>query len=361
MAKKGTSFLKPSAIKSLKKHGKKEQKLDLGGGSGFPAGIDYGKATVTSMKIGTYENGNAKGEQYFMVRGVCTAPKTCEAFSKKFEDGDVVETDLGTVDCVGLSDTIIMEPLHDTPTRKRKTEDEHMLFMVQVLQAFGISTDDLEGDEEEMNELFEAVVESGLGVKFRTWMGDPNEQYPNARVNVQFNGVDETEEDSSDDDDDDDDVDDDTDEDDSDDDEDPPEEDDDAEDDSEESSDDGDDLDSLQKKADDEDTDAQDKLAALAEAAGISDHEDDDKYPDWGTLVKAIRAADSDDDDEKEDLTPVKGSIYTFKPPKAKKAIEVSVTKLLKRAKTVDLKAVKGDRTYTKVPWSKLMDDGVPF
>jgi len=366
---------------SLNKQKKKKQTFTPGGG-GFPNGIEFGVAKISSMKIDVYGRGDNKGKPYFMMRGVCTSPKTIKL------DGD-------TVDVAGIQDTLVMEPLFDTPTRARKTEAEHIAYLLWILQEMGVDTDDMDDDSLEDGSLFKAILEDKPHAKFRTWKGEATKDFPDPRVNVQFGGIknDVVSEEGDDDDvvdETDDEVPDETE---------PdvvdeageeeeeakpapkkprrkkkkvakaepepePEEDEDEDEDEDEGD---EDLEELAKAADanDEDEESAAKIMEAATKAGVSE-EDAESAANWVAVVELIKEASGGDDeeeptveeeeDEDEEISPAKGETYFYKPPRFKKAVEIEITKVLARAKKVSGKTSKGN-TYDNVPFDKLSND----
>ena len=325
---------------------KKEKKEFTTGGSGFPNGIDFGKAKVNMIKAAKYETGINKGKPYYMVRGVCVSPKSIA------NKGEVIDTE-------GLSDTIVMEPLFETPTRSRKTLKDHVDYMNWTLMEMGVDLDEV--DENDYENLFQALLETGPVVKFRTWQSKPTEEYPNPRVNVQFTGgssINNNEDNG-------DDIVDNTDDSDS-------EEEIDIAPHSNQDDDkekvtatfDGD-LDSLASDADEEDEDAQVYLEDLAKKSGLPSKaiEDAQSWRDLAELIKNSLEKEKERADrilqqeEKDEIDPQKGEVYSYKPPRGKKALECEVLKVNKRSKKVDLKHSAGDLEdilYENVSWEKL-------
>lgn len=321
-----------SLAKKFEKNKGKEIKLEHSGG-GFPDGIENGVAKVTSIKIGEYSKGNDKGKPFFLVRGVAVLPKA-------LPDGTPV---------AGCQDNVIMFPLFDKKAQGRETEDEHLEYMLGLLQEFGIDTSDLDWASIEDGSLFGAIVQTGLYVRYRTWTGEPTKQFPNPRKQVSYGGalLDFEPEDSEEDelvDNTDDDYE-------------PPadeeeitEEEEAAE---EETTEEGeDDLEALAELADsgentDEVVEAQTRLKELADAAGI----DADEIEDWAGVAAALQEAEGSEEEEAE---PSKGEVWKFKPPGAKNLVEVEVTAVFAGKKTCNLKNLDNQKTYKGVTWDKL-------
>ena len=88
-----------------------------------------------------------------------------------------------------------MEPLCDTPGRRRESEEEHIEYVLAVLQQFGVDTSEIEPDELEEEDFFSELIADGVYLRYRTWKGKPTDQFPNPRVNIEFLGACEYEED----------------------------------------------------------------------------------------------------------------------------------------------------------------------
>ena len=63
-----------------------------------------------------------------------------------------------------------------------------------------------------------------------------------------------------------------------------------------------------------------------------------------------------DEEPEGGDITPSKGEVYGYKPPKSKKTIDCEVTQVLKQSKLCTLKSLDDDTVYNKVKWSELSE-----
>lgn len=149
-----------------------ETKFDSGGG--LPAGIENGIARLVSCKFGVYENGDTKGEFFFSATGIVLTPDD--------HDGTPVR---------GLRTTIGPEPMCSTPTRSRKTIDEHMDWVLNVFRQFGVDTNEIGADELEATAA--ALQETAPCFRFRTWKGKPATEgkYKDMEPRVQhvWNGV----------------------------------------------------------------------------------------------------------------------------------------------------------------------------
>jgi hypothetical protein len=184
-------------------------------------------------------------------------------------------------------------------------------------------------------------------MRFRTWQGEPTEQWPNPRVNHQWGGactytpdddggdavVDDTEEDEGDD-----------------------EADTPAPVEEETNT---IDLDALAAASDEGDEEAQSQLADAAFEAGV-DEEDVSNAENWtavAELVKAVGQDDTEEDTEEEgdaDWQPDKGEVYSYKPPKARKTVDCEVTAVFSGKETCNLKNLDDGKVYKAVSWNKL-------
>jgi len=148
---------KTSFAQSLKNH--RSDKTETPNNNGeLPAGIEGGVAELTGCKIGEFKQGQFEGEQYFSATGTVISPQT--------HDGMHVQ---------GMM-TRIMITLCDTPNRKRKTSDENVAWMLNELRLLGGDecTEHVE-NEEDLEQLLEALISSGIKFRFRTWSGASQE------------------------------------------------------------------------------------------------------------------------------------------------------------------------------------------
>ena len=341
----------------------------------LPAGIEGGIAKLVDCKISKYEKGDQKGELFFYAAGIIVSP--VEHNSQRVE---------------GLR-TSIMEPLCETPTRSRKTFDDHLDWMLNQLRMLTLDTGELDFDN--LEDALDVLKDAGVHFRFRTWQGEPTDQYPNPRVNHQWNGqIDYAETD------DDDGVVDGTSEE-------PPVE--------QTQSADPDDLDALAVAADEGDDDA---VSTLTEKATLLDITQDqlDETPSWADVVELIENAeksekgaeeafptftelgtladDNDDEEAKTSLTnaaearqldpdeypswlelaeeletapvvklekanqPDKGDVWYYKPPGKRKLVECEVTAIFEKSEACNLKNLDDGSSYKSVKWSDLSVEG---
>lgn len=145
----------------------KDTEATYSGGGDCPAGIDNGVAKLVEFKFSQYKDGEMKGEYFMYAAGIVVAPDVHNGMPIK-----------------GLR-TSIMEPLCDTPNRKRATAEDHVLWVQNEMKKLGVtpeSVDDLET-------CAEALKEAAPYFRFRTWKGEATKEYPNPRVNHDWNGT----------------------------------------------------------------------------------------------------------------------------------------------------------------------------
>lgn len=366
----------------LKKRGKDKTVYDTS--AGLPPGIKNGIASLAEGAIGKYKSGVNKGKLYLRLAGTVLSPSSV-TFSPKFWDpeegktGGVVTGKPETVQVKGLRTQIMLALCATGKGDKAKTEEDNVAKALNELRKIGGEdcTEDL-SSEQDLVDLIESLVEDGVNFKFNTSASTPNEAYPDATVWENWNGskgVDQELE--GDEDEDDDELEDETDDDDDETEEDDGEEDDDGEgDDDEPEEDDGDgededeeapfgdsdELEELADKAEEDDEEAQEALVEKATEAGVDEGVINDEDTTWHQLANSIREIESseeeDDDDEEEEeeeLVPEKGEVYSFRPPRAKKDVEVEVVSVVKSKKICKLKTDAG-KIYSNIPWSKLKE-----
>lgn len=333
---------------SVKKHAGDETRT---GNVNLPGGIK-GVAKLKTAYFEVYKSGDYQGEYYFRASGTILSPE--KVFDTKLKKDVKVK---------GLS-TQIMIPCCDTKTRagKETTQEQHIDRIMNEMRKLGASTDAVE-DGGDLETLAEAIAEAKPEFKFNTSWRNPDDEDDDGiweNWNGEVASSDEEDDDEVEEDDDDEEED----EDDSDSDE--EEEEDESEDDEEDESSEGVDIKALRKAgkiADDEDEgeeEAQAQIKEAAEAVGVSldDIEEADSWDDAVTLIEEASKSRSDDDEEddedEEDSEPEKGDVYNFKPPKKKKEIEVEVTRVNLKAKTVNARSVADGTLHKSIPWDAL-------
>lgn len=308
--------------KAVANHAKDETKYGEGGS--LPPGIENGVAKLVDCRFSQYEKGANKGQPFFLAVGVVQSPET--------HDG---------VRIVGRR-TMIMEPLCETPSRSRKTIDDHVAWVMNEMRKLGAPTEDI-GDASELEELAKTLKMAQPSFRFRTWIGEKTEQFPNPRVNEVWEGatehedepegavedesVDETEEETVE-----------------------PEEE--A---AEEES--GDDLDALASAADEGDAAAGTRLTELAMEAGLTKKQIDGAKS-WAALVEQMGEGDSEPAAKAAPSSAkiAKGDIYFYRPKGAKKAVEVEVTAVNAKSSTADVVSLDDKKAYKGVAFNDLKD-----
>ena len=132
----------------------------------LPAGIVNGIAQLTDAKIGQYQSGVFKDEYYFQAKARVMEPAE--------HNGAPVRGAL----------TMIMEPLCDTPNKKRKTLEEHYKFVVDTIKSLSVDIKDT--SIHDLDTIIEAVKEAKPYFRFSTWIGKPTAQQPNPQVQSQW-------------------------------------------------------------------------------------------------------------------------------------------------------------------------------
>lgn len=151
-------------------HAVKDNETEFSKFGDLPAGIENGIAKLDSVKFDQFKNGDLKNEWYFMAQAVVVLPKEV--------NGIPVEN---------LQTRIGPEPLCDTPSRSRKTTQEHVDWIYNELRKLGVDTKDLELADLEAT--CEALSEAAPYIRFRTWASKPNKDYPDPKTNHSWNGT----------------------------------------------------------------------------------------------------------------------------------------------------------------------------
>lgn len=142
------------------------------GNAKLPEGIENGVAQLVDAKLGVFKEGKNKGKLFFMAAGVVLKPTSV--------DGVQIE---------GMRTQIGPEPLADTPeaTGKRKTFNDHYAWIINELAKLGVDKGSMGFDD--LESTVQALKEASPFFKFRTWKGKPTKDYPDPRVNEEWNGA----------------------------------------------------------------------------------------------------------------------------------------------------------------------------
>lgn len=314
----------------------KGDETSFGSGGDLPAGIEGGIAQLVDCRFSQYKTGDNKGEFFFLAAGIVISPTE--------HDGIPIQ---------GLR-AQIMEPICDVPNsdRKRKTVDDQVEWILNELRKLGADT--AEATEDDLETLAAALKEDEPYFRLRTWKGDPTEQYPNPRVNIEFRGScdyvpdeegntvsDATGKEPSD-----------------------------AEEVEPEDTE-ANELslaelgalaDAEEEKGDDENNDARVELEEKAKEVGVVSAD----FDTWAEVAEAMEAqpeesnegdaSQEESEEEEDDWAPEKEEIYNYKPPRMRKLVVCEVTSVNESKQTVTLKGCDSKKFYKDVPWDKLED-----
>lgn len=311
----------------------KTDSTDFGSGS-LPAGIEGGIAQLVECDFRVYDNGDLKGKDYFYCKAVVITP---ESFKGVRTAGKPF---------------FMREPLCDTPTRSRKDIDAHLAHVLNEMRKLGCTTGEIQLDDLETTAA--ALAKASPYFNFRTWKGEATKEFPNPLVNVVWEGAceyapqegagnvvqDNTVDTTS------------------------PSNEPDAET-GDAGEDDG--IDALVEVADGEAgeaaTQAQTELANKAKEAGVTEDAVGNAQ-NWAEVGEMIRAGGGSADTstepttESQELVPEKGNVLKYKPPKAKKKVEIEVTAVFETAKKVNGKNLEDGKTiYKGIPWDELSEE----
>lgn len=135
----------------------------------LPAGIVNGIAQLTDVKIDQYKTGALKDEYYFQAKGTVIEPAE--------HSGAPVRGAL----------TMIMEPLCDTPSRKRAKVEDHYEFVMNEIKKLGVDVS--ETSIADIETILEAVKQAKPYFRFSTWAGRPTERDPNPQAQSNWHGA----------------------------------------------------------------------------------------------------------------------------------------------------------------------------
>lgn len=128
----------------------------------LPPGLK-GVARLCECKFDVVKPGNTNAGEYFFYAAAIIESPIHFTYSSDPQSSPV------TMKVQGLR-TIIMEPMYDTPTRTRKTFEEHLAWVYNELRKLGLDTSSLSLQDIELAG-FPALIEAAPLVQFRTWKG----------------------------------------------------------------------------------------------------------------------------------------------------------------------------------------------
>jgi hypothetical protein len=327
---------------SIKKHAKDE--TDYGQDfSRLPGGIIGGIAKLVEARLNKYKTGKNIDKQHLYLVGVVIQPKRAVQTIQEWKDGKVNTISSQEIRVEGLQTRQIL-PLDDFVNSKGVVTggDENVAAAMNALRILGGEecTNEL-SSEEDFKALLSSLVESGIHFRFTTNTPTPTADYPNPITFERWNGTKGLEDYSN------------------------LEENGQAQpvQDNTPAAADTADIEALAAAASGGDEDAAEKLKNIAVEAGVSEKEVDSAN-DWSDVPALIEAAKSDGSDQPQepaeeesakDWKPAKGELYNYKPPKAKKPIEVEVTGVNFKNKMVNLKGNDNPKLVWKdVKWDAL-------
>jgi hypothetical protein len=306
-------------------------------GGGLPPGIENGIGQLTKFNFGQHSEGKRKGKYFLSLTISCKEPAEFRGLtaskSTSFIEGEYVR---------------------DGKKHKITIADRVATAMNDVKLVGGDLTSTNYSDWED---ILKGLVQDESHVRFRTWKAKPTKAYPNPSTNLQFIGpasgyvdedvddveedeeYDEEEVDEAEDVDDEEEVD--------------EEEEAEEEEDEEEEEEEGEDESevSLQDHGDSADEGDEDSMNFLTEQAEANEL-DPEEFGTWKDLAAELVKMRNGDGGADEDEYEV-GSVWKYKPPKARKSLEVEITRQFKNGK-VALSAVDSDRTFKSVDTDKL-------
>lgn len=140
----------------------------------LPAGMS-GIAQLSDCRFLQIAQGKDNaGEYMFFARGIVMEPE-------EFTD------DKGNTHRVAGLGTMISEPLFDTPKRSRQSINEHVAWIYNELGKLGVNMQNVQ--LKDLEGVVAALKQGKPFFRFRTWIGEPSAEYPNPRVNHVWNGV----------------------------------------------------------------------------------------------------------------------------------------------------------------------------
>lgn len=160
-----TGFLAKHGEKLLKAQAANRGRAPEVGSPQVPAGIEGGIARLVECKMDVHKDGPNKGQPFFIMAGIVEHPQ-------KFNGQKVA----------GLRTSQVAEPMYETPSRKRKTWEDHYAWMRDQLYSLGFDIDNLKGTPEQIDQQIMTGMVAMKGdpknpatwihFHFRTWKGN---------------------------------------------------------------------------------------------------------------------------------------------------------------------------------------------
>jgi hypothetical protein len=290
----------------------KDDETKIGAGGDLPPGIDGGVAQLVDIKFGLFQKGDNEGEAYFMAQGVVVSPD----------------------DYKGMRTKIGPEAMCDTPSKTRKTTDDHVSWVMNEMRKLGLKT--AEYDDGDLEEMAAILKEAKPYFRFRTWRPDPTPEFPSPRTFEDWRGVCEWQDDGSD----------------------PvedksPEAPEEQETETATASWEADDLEAMGEAASAGDTDAMAELSRRAKAAGLNP-DDIETWEETAELVGKAEASNGEEAETDDAPLPEKGEVYNYQPPKSKKTVEVEIVAVNAEKRTVSAKSLDDGTVYKGVSFDEL-------
>ena len=136
-------------------------KFDTGGS--LPSGIENGVAKLTGIAFQKIAQGKQnEGKPIVIFSGIIVSPETHAGVPIKGRR------------------TSIIENLFDTPTKSRKTFDDHVEWVMNMFKCLGANLDEMQDLGELETTYGPALVEAGPHFTFRTWSGEKQTTGPYA-------------------------------------------------------------------------------------------------------------------------------------------------------------------------------------
>lgn len=152
--------------KSLAAH--RDDEVNYGSGGDMPAGV-IGVARLSAAKIDSYKTGDNAGELYLYLAGVCE------------------QANKGMEMCVG-SRTSLTVALCKTGGQKPKSFDDNFAKALNEIKKLGLDISNVQRGQDVVD-CCSVLVEAAPRFKFNTWASAPSAQYPDPRVNHNWNGL----------------------------------------------------------------------------------------------------------------------------------------------------------------------------
>lgn len=159
-----------------------EAPVSVDAGGDLPAGIDFGVAKLTDLKVDKYKTGKDAGKFYMYLAGTVLGPKTVVV------DGQTVR-----IEGKRTSKTLPMCETKNSKGVVKSAEENIAVALAEIKKLMVEKPNDEEtldpSDPAQLGLIIPQLLDAAPVFGFRTWKGEPTETYKNPRTNHVWQGL----------------------------------------------------------------------------------------------------------------------------------------------------------------------------